>query len=101
MSQSNVVSSFEALETVLREMLAAAHAQAWSAFETLRHRYAHETARLKLHDDEAPASDEESACRLALLERILMLDAQVRDLATQRIAVLHAMLQSAGVATHR
>lgn len=101
MSPSNVVRSFEALERVLQQMLDAAHTREWNTLEALRHRYAHETARLKLHDDEAPASDEERACRAALLQRILALDAQVRDLATQRIAVLGAMLQSAGVATHR
>lgn len=91
-SASPTVASYEELLVLSEQMLEAARAGNWTAFDESQRVYLAVVERLRQIDRDVPFSAEERNRRYELLERILDYDARIRDLMLPALSGLGRLL---------
>ncbi|MCT9070141.1 flagellar protein FliT [Cupriavidus gilardii] len=89
---SPTVLNYEELLVLSEQMLEAAEAENWTAFNDVQTVYLAVVDRLRELEHNVPVSAEERMRRHALLDRILAYDARIRDLMLPHLARLGQLL---------
>ncbi|TWG89347.1 flagellar protein FliT [Cupriavidus gilardii J11] len=89
---SPTVLSYEELLVLSEQMLEAAEAANWTAFEDLQRVYLAVVDRLRVLEHNVPVTADERMRRHELLDRILSYDARIRDLMLPHLSRLGRLL---------
>ncbi len=94
MTTQQVLSTYEAMQALTAQMVAAASASDWDQLATLEQRCASHVQELKAHADALPMSGEHRVAKIRIIRQLLDDDRKIRDLTMPWMAHLSAMIGS-------
>lgn len=96
MSTNEVLSVYETMAELSKQMLDAAASSDWDRLTQLETRCADQVARLRDGEAGVPFQGEQRVKKIALLKRLLDDDRKIRDLAMPKLAELSALISNTG-----
>lgn len=94
MTTQQVMSTYEAMESLTAQMVGAAEASDWDRLADLERRCAAHVQTLKNHADDLPMSGEHRVAKIRIIRKLLDDDRKIRDLTMPWMAHLSAMIGS-------
>lgn len=94
MTTEQVMSTYEAMESLTAQMVGAAEASDWDQLADLERRCAAHVQTLKNHADDLPMSGEHRVAKIRIIRKLLDDDRRIRDLTMPWMAHLSAMIGS-------
>lgn len=94
MTTQQVMSTYEAMQTLTSQMVEAASASDWDQLADLERRCAAHVQTLKNHADDLPMSGEHRVTKIQIIRKLLDDDRKIRDLTMPWMAHLSAMIGS-------
>jgi flagellar protein FliT len=96
MTTNEVLSVYETMAELSRQMLEAATSSDWERLTQLESRCAGHVARLRDGEASTPFHGEQRVRKIALLKMLLDDDRKIRDLAMPKLAELSALISNTG-----
>lgn len=94
MTTQQVLSTYEAMQALTAQMVAAASASDWDQLAVLERRCAVHVQDLKDHAEDLPMSGEHRVAKIQIIRQLLDDDRKIRDLTMPWMAHLSAMIGS-------
>jgi flagellar protein FliT len=94
MTTQQVMSTYEAMQTLTTQMVEAASASDWDQLAVLERRCADHVQELKNHAEALPMSGEHRIAKIQIIRKLLDDDRKIRDLTMPWMAHLSAMIGS-------
>jgi flagellar protein FliT len=92
MTTQQVLSTYEAMQSLTAQMVDAASASEWDVLADLERRCAAHVHELKIHADAVPLSGEQRVAKIQIIRQLLDDDRKIRDLTMPWMAQLSAMI---------